>query len=128
MSEMTAERYPPQMGNHERYYAYTPLKSPFEMSWGPKDCDTCHEPQLAWAYPLNAVTYPRQVDAEGTVRVIAHAAQQWFACARCWSYIERDEWEELAVELGVEPGAFDRLARARMSAPGHAFNRRPMGG
>ncbi|MFD7860990.1 hypothetical protein [Streptomyces sp. NPDC059783] len=119
MPTMTAEDYPPTMG----YYDYTPLHAPYEMSWPAKDCNTCGSPDLHWAYPLGEVEWPRQVDEVGTIETIRHSAQPWYACTRCWNRIRPGDWDGLAADLGLQPGAFARLAAARLSSSGYAWTK-----
>lgn len=119
MSLLTAERYPPDMG----YYDYTPLDSRYDMSWPARDCNTCGDPEIVWAYPVGEVDFPRQVSESGDVRTIHHVAQPWFACTRCRPMVEADEWDRLASEVNKPVGYFGRLAAAKMDAPGYRWAR-----
>lgn len=128
MSWLTAERYSPNMG----YYDYTPLDSPYEMSWPARECNTCGNPEISWAYPVREVSFPRQITAGGDVQTIRHAAQPWFACSRCWPLVDAGDWDQLAAETGKPQGYFAALAAAkshgtpyRCAAPG---DRRPRRG
>ncbi|MFB7555334.1 hypothetical protein [Streptomyces brevispora] len=111
MPSLTAERYPPDMG----YYDYTPVQSPYEMTWPALNCNTCGDAEIAWAYPVRQVDFPRQISADGEVQTIHHAAQPWFACSRCWALISAGEWDRLATETGKPDGYFRRLADAKAS-------------
>ncbi|MCX4792542.1 hypothetical protein OG369_42975 [Streptomyces sp. NBC_01221] len=117
MSWLTAERYPPDMG----YYDYTPLHSPYEMSWPALHCNTCGDPEMSWAYPVREVDFPRQITADGDVQTIHHAAQPWFACSRCWPLVEAGDWARLATELGKPQGYFAALAAAKSHAPAYRW-------
>ncbi|MFF8696232.1 hypothetical protein ACF08W_28875 [Streptomyces sp. NPDC015144] len=106
------------------YYDYTPMDSPYEMSWPARDCNTCGSPELAWAYPVREVTFPRQISADGDVQTISHAAQPWFACDRCIGLINAGEWDRLAVMVGRPEGYFRKLAAARAPAAAYRWKHR----
>lgn len=103
------------------YYDYTPLHSKDPMSWPPLRCNWCDADEIVWAFPMGAVTFPRQVTKAGAVREIFHDAQPWYACERCKGYVDSELWEELAALLGHDPHHFDRLARAKMQTPGYRW-------
>lgn len=106
------------MGNDTKY---TPLNSRYPMSWAPDGCDWCGDAELAWAYPVGEVTFPRRVSADGKVTDVSHEAQPWFACGRCKSYLDADRWDELADVVGRPHGFWSQVRAARLHSRGYAW-------
>ncbi|WP_158721131.1 hypothetical protein [Streptomyces sp. NRRL S-241] len=99
----------------------TPLNAPYPMSWAPTCCDWCQAEEIAWAYPVGEVSFPRTINAAGDVATVKHHAQPWFACARCDSYLKKDEWDELAILLGWLPDYWHPVRDARLNSSGYAY-------
>ncbi len=103
------------------YYDYTPLDAPYPMSWPARECGWCGDGDLAWAYPLGDVTFWRVLAEGGEAEEIPHVSQPWFACARCKSFLDGDRWDELADEVGVPRGHWERLRVAKSTARGYPW-------
>jgi hypothetical protein len=121
MYRLREHGYPPDMGTMQDY---TPLISPYPMSWPARNCNTCGASEITWAYPVGAVTFLRQVSADREPEVVQHHAQPWYACERCWQLVKTNEWDQLASELGKPEGFFRELAAAKSHAPGYRWRRR----
>jgi hypothetical protein len=108
---------------------YTPLIAKFPMSWPPSGCNWCGSEEMAWAYPLGHVTFPRMDPNTGEEAEVPHHPQLWYTCARCKEYIEADQMNELADLLGKPHGYWDRLTEARLkehtNGAGFPWRRRP---
>lgn len=116
MSPVEGGGYAPGMG----HYDYTPLSSPYPMSWPPKGCGFCGADTIIWAYPVGDVTFPRVVNEAGDVQEVAHVSQPWFACLRCKEFVDAERWDELAEALGKPAGHFARL-RAAVRGVGYRY-------
>jgi len=98
-------------------------KTPKLPSWAPYECNFCTDPEMAWAYPFGEVRFERRLP-NGETHVIDHDAQVWFACRRCKSHIDRDDWAGLAVALGKPDDHFKRLRAAKLNTSGYSWKRR----
>lgn len=105
------------------YSDYNPLVAKFPMSWPPDRCNWCQEGEIVWAYPLGQVKFSRRIPPDGVETVIPHHTQQWFACARCKEFIDKDRLTELAELLGKPSLYFMPLKEARLKSDGFPWRR-----
>jgi len=107
----------------ESYFrGVTPLNSPYPMGWPPRWCDWCEGRELAWATPAGGGVFPRRTSLHGEPVMLQHEAMVWFSCRRCFPYVNADDWEGLAVALGLKypPAWWRAWAAVRLSA-GYAW-------
>lgn len=105
------------------FSTYTPVNSLYPMSWSPRGCDWCDNPDIVWAYSAGQVVFLRQLEPGKPKVLVPHVAQPWFVCARCKAFVGPGRWQELAEELGLAqvPEHWRAWQHARMPMPGYAW-------